>query len=165
MTWLSVVSSAYFVGILSACMWPSTEPLSIYAYDNSSAYGASDSSIQLNWSQLFLTVCVLVSHNYFSPCNNVTVLQIQQRKQKEQEEAAADERLAQQITQQKKQYDEEIKASKAAMKMQKKSLLKELEQGMRLEAKQRFKNQRGLVDEKDRWLHKRVLEGKAPAFV
>ena len=96
---------------------------------------------------------------------NIWVLQIQEHRQKEEEERAADIRLAQQVAQQKKQYDDEIKANKAAMKLQKKSLLKELEQGMRLEAKQRFKDQRGMVDEKDRWVHKRVLEGKAPAFV
>jgi len=90
---------------------------------------------------------------------------MQERKQKEEEEQAADRKLAQQVNQQKKQYDEEIKASKAALKLQKKSLLKDLEQGMKIEAKQRFRDQRGLVDEKDRWLHKPVLEGKSAAFV
>lgn len=92
-------------------------------------------------------------------------LQMQERKQKEEEEQAADRKLAQQANQQKKQYDEEIKASKAALKLQKKSLLKDLEQGMKIEAKQRFRDQRGMVDEKDRWLHKPVLEGKSAAFV
>jgi hypothetical protein len=90
---------------------------------------------------------------------------MQERKQKEEEEQAADRKLAQQANQQKKQYDEEIKASKAALKLQKKSLLKDLEQGMKIEAKQRFRDQRGMVDEKDRWLHKPVLEGKSAAFV
>ncbi len=90
---------------------------------------------------------------------------MQERKQKEEEEQAADRKLAQQVNQQKKQYDEEIKASKAALKLQKKSLLKDLEQGMKIEAKQRFRDQRGMVDEKDRWLHKPVLEGKSAAFV
>lgn len=92
-------------------------------------------------------------------------LQMQERKQKEEEERAADRKLAQQVDQQKKQFDEEIKASKAALKLQKKSLLKHLEQGMKIEAKQRFKDQRGMVDEKDTWLHKPVLEGKSAAFV
>jgi len=36
---------------------------------------------------------------------------------------------------------------------------------MKIEAKQRFRDQRGMVDEKDRWLHKPVLEGKSAAFV
>jgi len=36
---------------------------------------------------------------------------------------------------------------------------------MKIEAKQRFRDQRGMVDEKDRWLHKSVLEGKSAAFV
>lgn len=92
-------------------------------------------------------------------------LQMQERKQKEEEEQAADRKLAQQVDQQKKQYDEEIKASKAALKLQKKSLLKDLEQGMKIEAKQRFTKQRGMIDVKDRWLHKPVLEGKSAAFV
>ncbi|KAA6416731.1 MAG: hypothetical protein FRX49_13289 [Trebouxia sp. A1-2] len=91
--------------------------------------------------------------------------QMQERKQKEEEEQAADRKLAQQVDQQKKQYDEEIKASKAALKLQKKSLLKDLEQGMKIEAKQRFTKQRGMIDVKDRWLHKPVLEGKSAAFV
>ena len=91
-------------------------------------------------------------------------VQMQDRKLKEREEEAADMRLAEQVNQQKKQYDEEIKSSKAALKLQKKSLLKELEQGMKLEAKQRFRDQRGMVEEKDRWLHKPVLEGKSAAF-
>ncbi len=90
---------------------------------------------------------------------------MQERKQKEEEEQAADRKLAQQVDLQKKQFDEEIKASKAALKLQKKSLLKDLEQGMKIEAKQRFRDQRGMVDEKDRWLHKPVLEGKSAAFV
>ncbi|KAL0032478.1 hypothetical protein WJX77_002857 [Trebouxia sp. C0004] len=91
--------------------------------------------------------------------------QMQERKQKEAEEQAADMKLAQQVNQQRKQYDEEIKASKAASKLQKKSLLKDLEQGMKIEAKRRFRDQRGMVDEKDKWLHKPVLEGKSAAFV
>ncbi len=90
---------------------------------------------------------------------------MQERKQREEEEQAADRKLAQQVNQQKKQYDEEIKASKTALKLQQKSLLKELEQGMKIEAKQRFRDQRGMVDDKDRWLHKPVLEGKSAAFV
>ena len=90
---------------------------------------------------------------------------MQERKQKAEEEQAADMKLAQQVDQQKKQFDEEVKASKAALKLQKKSLLKDLERGMKIEAKQRFRDQRGMVDEKDRWLHKPVLEGKSAAFV
>lgn len=90
---------------------------------------------------------------------------MQDRKSKKREEQAADMKLAEQVNQQKKQYDEEIKASKAALKLQKKSLLKELEQGMKLEAKQRFRDQRGMVEEKDRWLHKPVMDGKSIAFV
>ncbi len=90
---------------------------------------------------------------------------MQERKQKEEEEQAVDMKLAQLVNQQKKQYDEEIKASKAALKLQQKSLLKDLERGMKIEAKQRFRDQRGMVDEKDRWLHKSVLEGKSAAFV
>lgn len=93
------------------------------------------------------------------------MLQIQERRRQQEEERASDDRLAQQVNQQKKLYDEEIKASKAAAKLQQKSLLKELEKGMKLEAKQRFRDQRGMVDEKDRWLHRSVLEGKASAFV
>ena len=90
---------------------------------------------------------------------------MQERKQKAEEEQAADMKLAQQVDQQKKQFDEEVKASKAALKLQKKSLLKDLERGMKIEAKQRFRDQRGMVAEKDRWLHKPVLEGKSAAFV
>lgn len=93
------------------------------------------------------------------------LLQIQERRRQQDEEQASDKRMAQQLAQQKKLYDEEVKASKAAAKLQQKSLLKELEQGMKLEAKQRFRDQRGMVDEKDRWLHRSVLEGKAAAFV
>ena len=90
---------------------------------------------------------------------------MQQRKQRQEEEQAADRKLAQQVDQQKKQFDDEIKANKAAVKLQKKSLLKELEHDMKIEAKQRFRDQRGMVDDRDRWLHKAVLEGKASAFV
>ena len=90
---------------------------------------------------------------------------MQERKQKEEEEQAADRKLAQQVDLQKKQFDEEIKASKAALKLQKKSLLKDLEPVLKIESKQRFRDQRGMVDEKDRWLHKPVLEGKSAAFV
>lgn len=93
------------------------------------------------------------------------LLQMQERKQQQEEERASDQKLGQQVAQQKKLYDEEVKASKAAAKLQKKSLLQELEQGMKLEAKQRFRDQRGMIDEKDKWLHHSVLEGKARAFV
>lgn len=93
------------------------------------------------------------------------LLQMQERKQQEEEERANDQKLGQQVAQQKKLYDEEVKANKAAAKLQKKSLLKELEQGMKLEATQRFRDQRGMIDEKDKWLHHSVLEGKACAFV
>ena len=92
-------------------------------------------------------------------------LQVQERKQREEEERAADRKLAEQMNQQKKQYDEEIKAKKAAAKLQKKSLLKELEQGMKAEAKQRFEEQRGMIDQRDTWVHKSILEGTATAFV
>lgn len=90
---------------------------------------------------------------------------MQERRRQQEEERASDEKLAQQVAQQTKLYGEELKASKAALKLQKKSLLKELEQGMKLEARQRFRDQRGMIDEKDRWLHHSVLEGKARAFV
>lgn len=93
------------------------------------------------------------------------LLQVQDRKLQQEQERASDQKLAQQVAQQKKLYDEEVKASKAAAKLQKKSLLKELEQGMKLEAKQRFRDQRGMIDEKDKWLHHSVLAGKARAFV
>ena len=93
------------------------------------------------------------------------LLQMQERKQQQEEERASDQKLAQQIAQQKKLYDEELKVSKATAKLQKKSLLKELEQGMKLEAKQRLRDQIGMIDEKDKWLHHSVLEGKARAFV
>ena len=93
------------------------------------------------------------------------LLQMQERKRQQQEEQASEEMFAKQVTQQKKLYDEEVKASKAEAKLHKKSLLKDLEQGMKLEAKQRFNDQRGMIDEKDRWLHRPVLEGKAHAFV
>ena len=92
-------------------------------------------------------------------------LQIKEQKQKEQEEQAADRKLAHQVQQQQKQYDQEAKASKAALKLKKKALLRELQQGMKLEAKQRFRDQRGMVQDKDRWLHKAVLEGRSAAFV
>ena len=102
-----------------------------------------------------------------SPINKdaCTDTQVEERRRREEEERAADQELAQKMTQQKKQFDDEIKASKVAAKLQKKLLLQKLEQGMKAEARQRFKDQRGMVDEKDRWLHKPVLEGKAPAFV
>lgn len=90
---------------------------------------------------------------------------MQERRRQQEKERASDEKLAQQVAQQTKLYTEEVKASKAALKLQKKSLLKELEQGMKLEAQQRFQDQRGMIDEKDRWLHQSVLEGKARAFV
>ena len=90
---------------------------------------------------------------------------MQERRRQQEEEQASNVKLAEQVAQQTRMYDEEVKANKAAVKLQKKSLFKELEQGMKLEAKQRFRDQRGMVDEKDRWLHHSVLEGKAPAFV
>ena len=93
------------------------------------------------------------------------LLQVQEHKRQQEEERASDQKLAQQVAQQKKLYDEEVKAKKSAAKLQKKSLLKELEQGMKLEAKQRFRDQRGMIDEKDKWLHRSVLESKTRAFV
>ena len=90
---------------------------------------------------------------------------MQERKQREEALRAVERRLAQQVDQQQKQYKEELKASKAATKLQKQALLRELEQGMKAEAKQRFNEQRGMIDARDIWVHKPVLEGKATAFV
>lgn len=91
--------------------------------------------------------------------------QVQERKQQRDQEQADAQRLAQQINEQKQRYDDEVKAQKTAMKGEKKVLLKELEQGYKADTKRRFQEQRGLVDSRDEWVHKAVLQGKSAAFV
>ena len=102
----------------------------------------------------------------FGATPNVCVcLQVQERRQQQEQEKAAAVQLAQQVDKQKQQYDEEVKAKKAALKLEKKALLCELEQGYKAESKRRFNEQRGLLDSKDQWVHKAVLQGEACAFV
>ena len=90
---------------------------------------------------------------------------MQERKQMQDRERAEALRLAQQVNEQTRQYDAEVKARKAAMKGEQKALLMELEQGYKAETKRRFQEQRGLVDDRDEWVHKAVLQGKSSAFV
>ena len=90
---------------------------------------------------------------------------MQERKQKQDQEKAAALQLAQQVNDDKRRYDEEVRAKKAASKLEKKALLHELEQGYKTESKRRFNEQRGLVENRDEWVHKAVLQGKANAFV
>ena len=90
---------------------------------------------------------------------------MQERKQRQTQEKADALRVAQQVSEDKRRYDEEVKAHKAAAKSDQKALLKELEQGYKTETKRRFEEQRGLVDSRDGWVHKAVLQGKSSAFV
>lgn len=91
--------------------------------------------------------------------------QVQEQKQQRDQEKADALKLAQQVSEQKRQYDAEMKAQKAAAKGEQKALLKELEQGYTAETKRRFQEQRGLLDNRDAWVHKSVLQGRSPAFI
>lgn len=90
---------------------------------------------------------------------------MQERKQVQDQERAEALTLAQQVNEQARQYNAEVKAKTAAMKGEQKALLKELEQGYKAETKRRFQEARGLVDDRDEWVHKAVLQGKSYAFV
>lgn len=91
-------------------------------------------------------------------------MQMAAQHEQKAKERAEDMQQAELLNQQIQQHKAAEKAAKAALQQQKLSMLQEQQRSMKAETKKRFVDYEGMVNPKDMFVHKKVLEGRCAAF-